>query len=368
MEQKTDLSVIFTFSASEVENPYFNLLYNALRKKGIRVIEGDRPILFPLTRNVITNKDSDILHLDWIYGFYMTDGLTDLKPIDDLLTCVRAVFFLLDMLIISLLPTAVVWTVHNKHHHERKYPRVERVVNELAFLVVDGISVKCENARRVLKNEYLTAKSEKMYVAPDGNYISAYQNEVSTNDARTELGIGDDKFVFLFFGLIREYKGVPELISAFQDVVKPDMELWIVGNPTSNEYQSELEMSLQSTPNTYTRFGFIESENVQHYMNAADVLVLPYRSILNSGSVHLGLSFGMPIITPQIGCIPEVVPPENTFLYDPDGSNALRNALINSYNCSNLEKISEANYQQSLEQNWSKTAGETVKMYKSVTS
>lgn len=367
MAKDTPLSVIFTFTAEEVENPYIELLYDALRDTGVSVIEGNRPILFPLTRNVLTHPNGDVLHLDWIYGFYMTNGLTRYKVINDLITCVRTIFFLLDLFLASILPTAIVWTVHNKHHHERKYPRTERIVNEFAFWVVDGVSVKCENACDILDEVYINATPEKMFVVPDGNYITAYNNEISKSEARSALGVDKNTFVYLYFGLIREYKGVPDLIRAYDQLDMSNTELWIVGNPSSEEYERELNDHLDTVPNSNARFEFVESEDVQYFLNAADALVLPYRDILNSGSVHLGLSFAVPIVTPRLGCVPATVPTENEFLYDPNAAESLQQELKHVYEHPDLGQVGEANYQRALSQSWDNTTSQLVSVYESVT-
>lgn len=365
MEKKSSLSIIFTFSAEEVENPYFELLFGALRNH-MHIIEGSRPLILPLTRNIIANPEADILQLDWIYGFYMANRYTKWRIINTVITILRTPFFMLDLIIISLLPTSVVWTVHNKRHHEKRYPLIERVINEIAFWSSDRISVKCENARSVLVETYYNAKEEKISVVPDGNYISSYQNVCNKPSARDSLSIDDEKFVYLFFGLIRPYKGVPELIDAFDHLQFTDIELWIVGNPYTEEYKEKLAKKVNDKPDIHTEFEFVERDQVQYYMNAADVLVLPYRDILNSGSVHLGLSFALPIISPKIGCIPESVPDTNDLLYDPDDENALYHELKVAYQHPDLNDVREKNLQEAKRQSWDKTARKLESVYESM--
>lgn len=62
---------------------------------------------------------------------------------------------------------------------------------------------------------------------------------------------------------------------------------------------------------------------LKDYMKAADVMVLPYRDIINSGSAILGMSFGKAIIAPHLGCIPEILKSEGGILYDPNDKNGL---------------------------------------------
>jgi glycosyltransferase involved in cell wall biosynthesis len=100
-------------------------------------------------------------------------------------------------------------------------------------------------------------------------------------------------------------------------------------------------------------------------MNAADVFILPYRDILNSGSVHLGISFGLPIVAPQLGCIPEVLAPENEFLYDPAESDGLIKAIKSALNHQSLDDIGEANFRRAKKQNWDRTAERLIDVYNS---
>lgn len=348
------------------KNPYFRLLHDALEKQGVSVIHSRRPYIFPLTRAIVAHKESDVLQLDWIFDFYFSDNFTGCKIIDTFVTFGRAFLLLFDLILVSFSSTAIVWTVHNKQHHEGKYPRISRVVNEFVFWIADTVTVKCENAKGELATLYAKANSESMHVVPDGNYISAYENSISTNEARSELGIDGDTFVYLFFGMIREYKGIPELIDAFDNLHHSDSELWIVGNPKTDELRQKIERQVVTTGNVYTVFKFIEEDKIQYYMNAADILVLPYRDILNSGSVHLGMSFRLPIIAPELGCIPATVPNANEFLYDPSDPEALRRVLAEALAHPDLNSIGEANYNRAVSQNWAKAADELKGVYKRV--
>lgn len=356
------LSVIIMEKSEK--NPYVSLLINALKREEIDITQTDHLIILPLIRSTFQNPSADIIQLDWIYRYYMSDGFSDYKLIDDLITLCRWFAFLFEILVISIIPTSIVWTVHNKHHHERNYARINKITKELMFFLSDSITVKCESAKKELISEYRAAKPEKMYVVPDGNYIPAYENEVSRSDSRSELSINEDAFVYLFFGMIREYKGIPELIAVFQNLDQPTAELWVVGKPNDAAIRMEIERQAKKADDVNTIFEYVDAGDVQYYMNAADVFVLPYRKILNSGSVHLGLSFGLPIVAPQIGCIPEVLPSENELMYSPKQGDGLSNALRDAYNSSNLDQISERNYRCATSNSWDNAAKRLIEVYK----
>ncbi|MFO7927213.1 MAG: glycosyltransferase [Halobacteriota archaeon] len=362
MSRSDDLTVLLMDGDRYPENPYMSLSIGALRDLGVDVRTPELPLLFPLTRTAIRHGDADVMQLDWVYDYY-TIGLTGNEQIDRVATMLRAATMLLDLIVVSLLPIAVVWTVHNERHHEEKYRRTERVVNELLFFVADAVSVKCHAAIEMLSSMYTFADSADFAVVPDGNFIPAYENEVSRETARAELSIPNDAFVCLFFGLVREYKGIPELIEAFVELDAPDTELWIVGNPHTDELQRELEALSFGIEDIETVFEFVPDNRVQYYMNAADVLALPYRNILNSGSAHLGLSYGTPVVAPAIGCLPETLPSGN-FLYDPDDPDGLKTALDRAREHLDLESIARSNYEHAVEQDWETAAARLTEVYR----
>jgi glycosyltransferase involved in cell wall biosynthesis len=71
----------------------------------------------------------------------------------------------------------------------------------------------------------------------------------------------------------------------------------------------------------------IADDEMQIYLCAADVMVSPFSQILSSSSVMTGLSYGLPVIAPRLGCLPELVTAETGILYDPDKPTALSEAL-----------------------------------------
>jgi len=344
-------------------NPYMTLLTEALERAGIEVRVPKTPVLLPVTRAVLQNRDVDVVQLDWLYEFYIIDDV-EYGPIDEMLTVLRAVAFLFDTLFVSMLPVAIVRTVHNKRHHGGKHPRIDRMVNECVFLVADAVTVKCENAIDILKSTYTLAKGARMHVVPDGNYSRVYDDTVSKADARTELSIPEGRFVYLFFGHVREYKGVLELLDAFVETERPDTELWIVGTPHSDELEAKIREFTAGREDIRTTFEYVPDKRVQYYLNGADVLVLPYRDILNSGAAHLGLTYGLPVVAPRIGCLPEILSPENEFLYDRNSTDGLRRELKRAYDHPDLESIERRNYERAAVRNWQKTAAALADVYR----
>ncbi|GGI95611.1 hypothetical protein GCM10008995_02120 [Halobellus salinus] len=365
MDPNKEISIVGMQQSDD--NPYVDLLYNALEDEGITVCQGVNYKLLPLTRSSLDHTDAEVIQLDWLYGYYMANGFTGTRIADFAITVCRTFFFLIDLFIIYFRQTSVVWTVHNKSHHESKYPRTERIVNEMMCWVSDAITVKCEHAKCEVESAFWMAGLDKMYVVSDGNYIPAYENSISKQEARMELGVDNSTFVYLYFGMIREYKGIPNLIDSFNNIDQSNAELWIVGNASSEGIREDIQECVSDAENIFTVFEFVEADQVQFYMNAADTLVLPYRNILNSGTVHLGLSFGLPIVAPEMGCIPATTPKENEFLYDKSDPKALVRALTQVREHDDLQTVREANYQRAVSQSWNKSAQKLKDVYESVT-
>ncbi|EMA59345.1 glycosyltransferase family 4 protein [Halorubrum lipolyticum] len=363
MTDADDLTLLLMSGSWYPENAYMTLLADALCEAGVEVRTPPLPLFFPLTRAVLANPDADAMQLDWIYDYYVTTG-TGVGPANALVSFLRAAAFLVDVALVSLLGVGVVRTVHNERHHEGLYPRTERLVNECVFAVADAITVKCGAAADAVAAAYRVPEADEITVVPDGNFVAAYENDVSREAARRDLGIDDDAFVVLFFGLIREYKGVPDLVEAFAGLDAPDAELWLVGNPHDDRTEAQVAALARSDPRIETRLEFVPDERIQYFLNAADALALPYRRILNSGTAHLGISYGRPVIAPAIGCLPETVPPENEFLYDPSDGDGLAEALRGAYDHPDLESIGRANHRHARSQRWAEAAASLSRIYR----
>ena len=109
--------------------------------------------------------------------------------------------------------------------------------------------------------------------------------------------------VILFFGLLRPYKGLDVLLEAFRDV--DGAELWIAGMPRMPiEPLRELAARAHGTVRFVPRF--VSDPEIPAFFRRADVVVLPYREIEQSGVLYTALAFGKPIVASSVGGFPEV--------------------------------------------------------------
>src|SRR5262249_13883551 len=136
---------------------------------------------------------------------------------------------------------------------------------------------------------------------------------LSSIEAKRQLGIGKDEKVLLFFGNIAPYKGLEYLIAAFDELLKEDgsYRLLIVGKPKGPEsYWNEVRRSIERSKiadHIIAKIEYVPDEETELYFKAADVLILPYAHVFQSGVLFLGYSFGLPAIAADVGSMKEEI-------------------------------------------------------------
>ena len=129
------------------------------------------------------------------------------------------------------------------------------------------------------------------------------------NEARRYLGIPSDSIVFLYYGTIRQSKGLDVLMEALGEAKKkmPNIFLLAAG-AFHNVEESRYNRLAEQLRNCGSRidFGFLPYEKEKYYFSASDVLVLPYTQGTQSGVAQLGLMYELPIIASDISCLDEV--------------------------------------------------------------
>jgi glycosyltransferase involved in cell wall biosynthesis len=206
-----------------------------------------------------------------------------------------------------------------------------------------------------------------MDVIPHGHYLDNYENTVTEREARDALDIDQSATVFLFFGLIRRYKGVFDLVDAFRAASLPDSRLVIVGNPATDTLRAELRLATAADDRIRGIYEFVPDDEIQTYMNAADAVVLPFRRVTTSGSAVLAMSFGNAIVVPRIGCLPELATDEGAVFYDPGDAAGLETSLERSAD-RDLTAMGECNRRRVGQYDWASIAAQTERVYAAAAS
>ena len=179
-------------------------------------------------------------------------------------------------------------------------------------------------------------------IKPDADYrvmvhptYSAFNfDNLDKRTAREQLGVGEEERIMLFFGFVREYKGLKHLINAVgilkeehPDEVLP--VLFIVGDFDGNKDEYlELIEKLGVGSDIVIKDGYVPDKEVEKYFSAADLVVLPYESATQSGIVQIAYGFRKPVIVTKVGGLPEVVEDDITGLVvEPFDDKALAQAI-----------------------------------------
>ncbi|MDQ3279009.1 MAG: glycosyltransferase [Bacteroidota bacterium] len=153
-------------------------------------------------------------------------------------------------------------------------------------------------------------------------------------DARTALGLPQEGKLLLFFGFIRQYKGLDLLLQAMTDerIKQENIHLLVAGEFYEDEkpYQ-QLIKNQDLEKSVILRTGFIPDSDVRLYLSAADCVVQPYRNATQSGVTPLAYHFEKPMIVTNVGGLPALVPHERAGLVTEPNAGALADAIMRFY-------------------------------------
>ncbi len=220
--------------------------------------------------------------------------------------------------------TRVLFICHNVMPHEGS--AIDRLSAKLALGQGRCFIVQSQRDWTDLKALLPDAEARKTALP----LYDAFPSEVMESDlAKERLGL--DGPVMLFFGFVRQYKGLEYLIRAMPEVLRNiQAKLLIVGEfwEDKQPYLKMIEeLGLRGNIEVVDRY--VPNEEVGLYFSAADVVVLPYVDATQSAIVSLAYTFDKPVITTNVGGLPEVVcDGETGFIVPPRDSAALAAAMV----------------------------------------
>ena len=138
-----------------------------------------------------------------------------------------------------------------------------------------------------------------------------FGEQINKEAARKQLGIGMNEKILLFFGFIRNYKGLDILLDAMKILKSANngVKLLIAGEfyEDRKAYDEQIKQ-LGLADSLILRTDFIPDSEVKYYLCAADVVVQPYRNATQSGVTPLAYHFEVPMIVTNVGGLPSLVP------------------------------------------------------------
>lgn len=144
-----------------------------------------------------------------------------------------------------------------------------------------------------------------------------FGDSLPREQAEDLLGLPHGKKTLLFFGLIREYKGLDILLEAFRGLPE-EYQLVIAGEPygSFDKYQTLID-SLPGKDRVFVFPEYIRDSEVKKYFSAADLAVLPYRSATQSGISSISYHFSVPMVVTDVGGLKSTIGDTGTGLVAP---------------------------------------------------
>jgi D-inositol-3-phosphate glycosyltransferase len=251
--------------------------------------------------------DSRILHILWNNKFEVFD---------------RTIL----MQYYKMLGKKIALTAHNVNQARRdsKDSPLNRLTLKTQYRLADHIFVHTQKMKSELVEDFRVAE-EKITIIPFGINNAVPHTQLTTAEAKRRLGIKPSEGVILFFGRVRPYKGVENLLAAYEQLLTrgSDYRLIIAGEPKkeSQDYLNEIQRTvsrIDGAGRVISKIEFIPDADVEKYFKAADVLALPYKEIFQSGVMFLAFSFGLPVIAADVGSFKEEIIENRTgFLCNP---------------------------------------------------
>lgn len=265
MDEVSRVRVLQSFKAPRpTTNPYIIMLHDALvSTSGIEVVT------FTWRRALLGRYD--VFHAHW--PEILVSGSGRLKG------GVRQVLFGLMMLRFSLLRTAVVRTQHNLHLPSDLSPFQRRLLRWFDR----------ETTLRIVLNRQPTPWPSRTVLIPHGDYRTWFSRYEVSSPVSGRLA---------YFGLIRRYKNVDGLLRAFR-ALEGDVTLHVAGSPSSDELAGSLSAIAAEDPRVDLSLQFLSDQQLVDTVTAAELIVLPYTHMYNSGGALAALSLNRPVLVPE---------------------------------------------------------------------
>jgi glycosyltransferase involved in cell wall biosynthesis len=225
--------------------------------------------------------------------------------------------------------------IHNLIPHEKRF--FDTFFNRIFVKSYDGFIVLSESVKKDL---LAIDPSAKHCLLKHPSY-NQFGEKIARKEAAAALGFDPTKKILLFFGLIRNYKGLDLLLQAFSNL-NNEFILLIAGEVYGDEITYTNLISKSKNKNIHFVNQFIDEQDVKLYFSVADLCVLPYKSATQSGIQALANSFCLPVLISNVGGLAEdIVDEKNGFILNDINPLVIQNKIEEIFNENKLTQVEE---------------------------
>jgi glycosyltransferase involved in cell wall biosynthesis len=305
VQEKTEL---VTFFPDWRGDPYLDDLGSALAEQGWRyALVGRKGLMLALFAAM---RGRGTVHLHWFEAFTprrnRLDGLV--------------AWLYLPALWLAGRRGRVIWTVHNVTPHEGYAPLVGTSFLRRLARSSSRILVHFDQTREAVEAKFSTAG--KTFVTHAASFGHAHGPPIGRAEARASISgsLTEDTTLFVQVGSLRAYKQPATTAQAFRDTAPPTAMLLIAGPCEDESIEAEVVRAAANDPRIVLQFGRLPNEKLVAALCAADWSICPYLRIDNPGAVNLSVSYGCPVIAPNLSQVRELTIGHPAILYPVDGS------------------------------------------------
>lgn len=253
--------------------------------------------------------------------------------------------------------TKVICQIDNVEPHEHHI--IDKPCNHYFLKSVDGFIYMSEQVHSELK-AYTSAPA---LFAPHPTFNN-FGDRVERNEACDRLGLDADMRYTLFFGLIRDYKGLDTLLDAWAELRHKGHRLIIAGEfyASREKYMSQIER-LGLHDDIILHDHFIPDADVKYYFSAADCVVLPYKTATQSGVTQICYNFATPVIVTRVGGLAEIVPDGKVGYVCEPTKEGVRDAIERIYEGDRLQRFAEAMVEERRRFTWEAMCDKIEELY-----
>jgi len=299
-----------------VQNPYLRLLYARIPEEGFDAN--------PLGRYELLDRlpESSVFHLHWTRVFQVGTA-SEAEAVRQTKAYLGRIEDFLGR------GGNLLWSVHEWLPHDCEFPGVEVELRKRLVELATGVHVLHGSTVEEVSGLY-PLDPARTFTVEHPLYAGVYADYVSRESARRLIGVADDEILLLGFGAIRPYKGfdrLVRLVPRLREQTGLPIRVVLAGPTLKSIDINPLRDLVEATPGVSMTDRAVPDEFVHVVFKAADVAVLPYRQVLNSGVLMLALTFGCPSVAPDNPVTRDTVGSGLVHLFDRESDEDLLRAV-----------------------------------------